>query len=155
MSKLQPADFVHLHNHTQYSLLDGLTKVPNLIEYVKMNGMEAVAITDHGTLSGAVEFYKAAKQDDINPVIGMETYVAARKHTSSGRSSNTDATQSNIPTPKVAPTNAPMPCMNPRTKLSHNIRLVDKKPDSYTNARLFAARSASMFRMLLFAGFGF
>ncbi len=72
---------MHLHNHTQYSLLDGLTKVPNLIEYVKMNGMKSVAITDHGTLSGAVEFYKAAKQDDIRPIIGMETYVAARKHT--------------------------------------------------------------------------
>ena len=78
---LQPSDFVHLHNHTQYSLLDGLTKVPQLIEYVKMNGMHSVAITDHGTLSGAVEFYKAAKSDDIRPVIGMETYVAPRKHT--------------------------------------------------------------------------
>ncbi len=78
---LGPADYVHLHNHTQYSLLDGLTKVPSLIEYVKMNGMKSVAITDHGTLSGVVEFYKAAKQDDIRPVIGMETYIAARKHT--------------------------------------------------------------------------
>lgn len=78
---LTPRDFVHLHNHTQYSLLDGLTKVPNLIEFIKMNGMESVAITDHGTLSGVVEFYKAAKNDDIRPVIGMETYVAARKHT--------------------------------------------------------------------------
>ncbi len=78
---LTPDQFVHLHNHTQYSLLDGLTKVPKLIEYVKMNGMKAVAMTDHGTLSGAVEFYKAAKQDDIKPVIGMETYVASRKHT--------------------------------------------------------------------------
>lgn len=80
-SSLQPSDFVHLHNHTQYSLLDGLTKVPQLIEYVKMNGMQSVAITDHGTLSGVVEFYKAAKSDDIRPVIGMETYVAARRHT--------------------------------------------------------------------------
>lgn len=80
-NSLQPSDFVHLHNHTQYSLLDGLTKVPQLIEYVKMNGMKSVAITDHGTLSGAVEFYKAAKSDDIRPIIGMETYVAARKHT--------------------------------------------------------------------------
>ena len=78
---LTPSDFVHLHNHTQYSLLDGLTKVPDLIEYVKMNGMQSVAITDHGTLSGVVEFYKAAKADDIRPVIGMETYVAARNHT--------------------------------------------------------------------------
>lgn len=77
---LKPSDFVHLHNHTQYSLLDGLTKVPALIDYVKECGMEAVAMTDHGTLSGAVEFYSAAKAGGINPVIGMEGYVASRTH---------------------------------------------------------------------------
>jgi DNA polymerase-3 subunit alpha len=54
--KLQASDYVHLHNHTQYSLLDGLTKVPELITHVKDNGMTAVAMTDHGTLSGAIEF---------------------------------------------------------------------------------------------------
>lgn len=74
-------DFVHLHNHTQYSLLDGLTKVPALIDMVKESGMEAVAMTDHGTLSGTVEFYMAATKKDIKPIIGIETYVAARKHT--------------------------------------------------------------------------
>jgi DNA polymerase-3 subunit alpha len=73
--------FVHLHNHTQYSLLDGLTKVGPLVETVKTMGMDAVAITDHGTLSGAIEFYKAAKEDDIKPIIGIETYVAPRGHT--------------------------------------------------------------------------
>lgn len=78
---LTPADYVHLHNHTQYSLLDGLTKIPELMEMVKNSGMPGVAITDHGTMSGVVEFYKAAKQADINPVIGMETYVSPRKHT--------------------------------------------------------------------------
>lgn len=80
-SKLQPKDFVHLHNHTQYSLLDGLTKVPALMEKVKATGMEAVAITDHGTLSGAIEFYKAAKDQDIRPVLGMEAYIASRSYT--------------------------------------------------------------------------
>jgi DNA polymerase-3 subunit alpha len=75
---LQPSDYVHLHNHTQYSLLDGLTKVPALIEYVKEDGMEAVAMTDHGTLSGAIEFYKEAKAAGIKPIIGMEAYMAAR-----------------------------------------------------------------------------
>jgi DNA polymerase-3 subunit alpha len=75
---LQPSDYVHLHNHTQYSLLDGLTKVPALINYVKEDGMEAVAMTDHGTLSGAIEFYKEAKAGGIKPIIGMEAYVAAR-----------------------------------------------------------------------------
>jgi DNA polymerase-3 subunit alpha len=80
-NKLQSSDFVHLHNHTHHSLLDGVTKIPALIERVKELGMEAVAITDHGTLSGAVEFYKAAKKEGIKPVIGIETYVAARDHT--------------------------------------------------------------------------
>lgn len=74
-------DFVHLHNHTQYSLLDGLTKVPQLIDYIKASGMKAVAMTDHGTLSGAIEFYTAATSAGINPIIGMEAYVAPRKHT--------------------------------------------------------------------------
>jgi len=72
------ADYVHLHNHTQYSLLDGLTKVPELVSYVKESGMVAVAQTDHGTLSGNIDFYKAAKAADVKPILGMETYVAAR-----------------------------------------------------------------------------
>jgi len=75
------SDFVHLHNHTQYSLLDGLTKVPELIGFVKESGMKAVAITDHGTMSGIIEFYKEAKANEINPILGIETYVAPRKHT--------------------------------------------------------------------------
>ena len=81
MSKLKPSDYVHLHNHTQFSLLDGLTRIPELVDYVKDSGMEAVAMTDHGTLSGAIEFYKEATAKGIKPIIGIETYVAARKHT--------------------------------------------------------------------------
>lgn len=81
MSELQPSDYVHLHNHTQFSLLDGLTRVPDLIDFVKETGMEAVAMTDHGTLSGAIEFYKEATAKGVKPIIGIETYVAARKHT--------------------------------------------------------------------------
>lgn len=77
-SPLQAADFVHLHNHTQYSLLDGLTKVPDLVDFVKKSGMEAVAMTDHGTLSGAIEFYKAATSEGIKPIIGIEAYIASR-----------------------------------------------------------------------------
>ena len=78
---LTPSDYVHLHNHTHYSLLDGLQKVEPMLDYAKEKGMEAIAMTDHGTLSGVVEFYKAAKARDIKPIIGMETYVAARKYT--------------------------------------------------------------------------
>jgi DNA polymerase-3 subunit alpha len=77
---LAAIDYVHLHNHTQYSLLDGLTKLPALIDYVKTSGMAAVAMTDHGTLSGTVEFYKEATANDVKPIIGMETYVATRTH---------------------------------------------------------------------------
>ncbi len=75
---LSAADYVHLHNHTQYSLLDGLTKVPALVDYVKETGMVAVAQTDHGTLSGAIDFYKEATGKGVKPIIGMETYVASR-----------------------------------------------------------------------------
>jgi len=71
-------DFVHLHNHTQYSLLDGLTKIPDLMAAVKEYGMSAIAITDHGTLSGLIEFYKEAKAREVKPIFGIETYIAAR-----------------------------------------------------------------------------
>jgi len=80
-AQLTSRDYVHLHTHTHYSLLDGLQKVPNLINRVQELGMDAVAITDHGTMSGAVEFYKAATENNIKPIIGIETYVANRKHT--------------------------------------------------------------------------
>ncbi len=79
--QLRGSDYVHLHNHTQYSLLDGLTRIGPLMDYVKEQGMKAVAMTDHGTLSGAIDFYKEAKARDIKPIIGIETYVATRKHT--------------------------------------------------------------------------
>lgn len=78
---LTASDYVHLHNHTQYSLLDGVTKIPKLIEFIKEDGMQAVAMTDHGTLSGVIEFYKTAEAAGIKPLIGIETYMAARKHT--------------------------------------------------------------------------
>ena len=76
--QLKPSDYVHLHNHTHHSLLDGLTKVDELVDRVESLGMEAVAITDHGTMSGAIEFYKAAKDKGVKPIIGVEAYVAAR-----------------------------------------------------------------------------
>lgn len=76
--QVKQSDYVHLHNHTHHSLLDGLTKVTELVERVKSLGMEAVAMTDHGTMSGTIEFYKAAKDGGIKPIIGMEAYVASR-----------------------------------------------------------------------------
>lgn len=77
-TQLKASDYVHLHNHTHHSLLDGLTKVGELVDRVKEMGMEAVAITDHGTMSGAVDFYKSANAAGVKPIIGMEAYVAAR-----------------------------------------------------------------------------
>ena len=70
--------FVHLHTHTHYSLLDGLSQIDPLIERAKKLGMDALAITDHGNLYGAIEFYKKAKAAGIKPIIGVETYVAKR-----------------------------------------------------------------------------
>ncbi|MBI4100872.1 DNA polymerase III subunit alpha [Candidatus Microgenomates bacterium] len=79
-TKISPKDFVHLHNHSHYSLLDGLQKVPEMLERIQSLGMEAVALTDHGTLSGLIEFYKEAKAAGIKPILGMEAYVAPRSH---------------------------------------------------------------------------
>lgn len=75
---LEPSDFVHLHNHTHYSLLDGLTKVDELLDFVKNDGMKAVAVTDHGTMSGLIDLYKTAHAKGIKPILGLEAYVAAR-----------------------------------------------------------------------------
>lgn len=71
-------DFVHLHVHTEYSLLDGANRIKDLVKKVKESGMKAVAITDHGVMYGAIEFYKECKKNDIKPIIGCEVYVAPR-----------------------------------------------------------------------------
>ncbi|RLD04207.1 MAG: DNA polymerase III subunit alpha, partial [Chloroflexi bacterium] len=70
--------FAHLHVHTEYSLLDGLSNISKLVATAKAMGMPAVAITDHGTMFGVKEFYDAAKKIDIKPIIGVEAYMAAR-----------------------------------------------------------------------------
>jgi DNA polymerase-3 subunit alpha len=72
-------NFVHLHVHTEYSLLDGAGRVEGLVARAKELGMESVAITDHGVMYGVVDFYKYAKKYDIKPLIGCEVYVAPRK----------------------------------------------------------------------------
>ncbi len=73
--------FAHLHVHTEYSLLDGLSNIEKLVATAKAMGMPAVAITDHGTMFGVKEFYDAAKKADIKPIIGVEAYMAARRMT--------------------------------------------------------------------------
>jgi DNA polymerase-3 subunit alpha len=73
--------FVHLHCHSHYSLLDGASKVPQLVQRAKALGMDALAITDHGNLYGAVEFLREAKAAGIQPIVGLEAYVAPGKRT--------------------------------------------------------------------------
>ncbi|HOA12258.1 MAG TPA: DNA polymerase III subunit alpha [Candidatus Woesebacteria bacterium] len=73
---LQNNDFVHLHTHTEYSILDGLSKIPELIDRAKKFGQEALAITDHGNMHGHIVFYNACKEAGIKPIIGAELYLA-------------------------------------------------------------------------------
>jgi DNA polymerase-3 subunit alpha len=82
--------FSHLHVHTQYSLLDGMGLIPQLVERAKEMGMESLAITDHGVMYGAIEFYLAAREEGIKPIIGCEVYLAPN-----GRSSRNAGDKSN------------------------------------------------------------
>ncbi|MEK6191900.1 MAG: DNA polymerase III subunit alpha [Chloroflexota bacterium] len=79
--KTAPEGFVHLHVHSEFSLLDGLSRLPELANRVAELGMPAVALTDHGALYGAIAFYEAATAAGIKPIIGVEAYVAPRRHT--------------------------------------------------------------------------
>src|SRR3972149_1786005 len=72
--------FVHLHVHTEYSLLDGLSKVSSLINHLKELDMDTVAATDHGVMYGIVEVYKKCKKEGIKPIIGMEGYTTNVNH---------------------------------------------------------------------------
>ena len=81
MTTLAPNDFSHLHVHSEFSLLDGLGRITELVDAAAHQGMDSLAITDHGALYGAVAFYQAAKSKGIKPIIGVETYVARRSMT--------------------------------------------------------------------------
>ena len=69
--------FTHLHVHTEYSLLDGSCKIKELVQRVKDLGMDSIAITDHGVMYGVIDFYRAAKEVGINPIIGCEVYITS------------------------------------------------------------------------------
>ena len=86
--------FAHLHVHTEYSLLDGFSNIKKLVKRVKEMNMEHVAITDHGTMFGVIDFYKAAKAEGIKPIIGLEAYMAAR--TMKDKDSKLDRTSSHL-----------------------------------------------------------
>ncbi|MCG3131636.1 MAG: DNA polymerase III subunit alpha [Phycisphaerae bacterium] len=91
MSTSDPA-FVHLHVHTHYSLLDGATRIDELIETAKKLNMPAVAITDHGNLFGAIEFYQAAKKAGVKPILGCELYLAKEHRRKKEPSESKEAT---------------------------------------------------------------
>src|SRR5438270_73073 len=81
-----PTTFVHLHNHTEYSLLDGASRIGAMVKRAAELEMPALALTDHGVMYGAVHFYKACKQAGIKPIVGCEVYVAPRsRHLKEGR----------------------------------------------------------------------
>lgn len=85
------SDFVHLHVHTEYSLLDGACRIPELMEQAKALEMPAIALTDHGNLYGGIEFYKEAKKAGIKPIIGCEVYMAPGSHLEKKASSAREA----------------------------------------------------------------
>src|SRR3990167_5059075 len=70
--------FVHLHTHSHYSLLDGLSKIDDMVKLAKKHGMPAIGLTDHGVMYGAIDFYTSCVKNDIKPIIGCEVYVANR-----------------------------------------------------------------------------
>lgn len=72
--------FTHLHVHTEYSLLDGASKIPQLVKYAKELGMDSVAITDHGAMYGVVDFYQECKKQGLKPIIGCEVYLTTGSH---------------------------------------------------------------------------
>ena len=78
---MNTSPFAHLHCHTHYSLLDGANRIPDLVQQVKNLGMNACAITDHGNLYGALEFYQTCRASGVNPIIGYEAYMAPGQRT--------------------------------------------------------------------------
>ncbi|MFZ0178584.1 MAG: PHP domain-containing protein, partial [Candidatus Dormiibacterota bacterium] len=85
-SEIDSGGFVHLHTHSEFSLLDGASRVRELVDSAKAMGQPAIAVTDHGVLYGAVDFYATARAAKINPVLGCEMYMAPRsRHDREGR----------------------------------------------------------------------
>src|SRR5438094_778742 len=110
MTAFPMSDFVHLHLHTLYSLLDGAIRLKDLIKTVKEKGMTSVAVTDHGNMFGAIDFYKKAQEAGIKPILGMEAYVAGPK----GREDRTE-------------------------KIANHLILVAKDQEGYANLRYLAS----------------
>ena len=104
------AEFTHLHLHTAYSLLDGAIRLGDLFPRVKEFGMDTVAVTDHGNMFGAVDFYKKAKEAGVKPILGIEAYVAGPK----GREDRSE-------------------------KVAHHLILLAKNEEGYSNLRYLSS----------------
>ena len=85
-------EFVHLHNHTEYSMLDGAARIEEMVAAAKADGQRAIAITDHGNLYGAIDFYTAAKKAEINPILGLEAYMVDDRYSRPARRGKVDDT---------------------------------------------------------------
>ena len=81
---LSPSDFVHLHVHSEYSLLDGANRIKPLIRHVKKLGQPAVALTDHGVMFGVHEFQEACVKEGVKPIVGCEVYITSTHRTKRG-----------------------------------------------------------------------
>src|SRR5579871_582683 len=84
--------FVHLHVHTEFSLLDGFSRIKKLTARAAELGMKSLAITDHGVMFGVIDFYRACKANGIKPILGMEGYITAPNRPMSGRDAKADRT---------------------------------------------------------------
>ncbi len=98
--------FTHLHVHTQYSLLDGAARLKDMFDACNEMGMTHIAMSDHGNLHGAYDFFHTAKKAGVTPIIGIEAYVAPSPGATSARSSGASRTRSatTCPVPVVTPT---------------------------------------------------
>src|SRR5678815_2104952 len=88
--------FVHLHTHSEYSLLDGASRIPELVKHVKKLGQNSLAITDHGNMHGAWSFYDCAKKEGIRPILGFEAYLAYGPRTAREKPANAPGIYSHL-----------------------------------------------------------
>ena len=87
---MKKAEFIHLHNHSHYSVLDGACTVEQMLDKAKACKMDALAITDHGNMFGAIDFYRKAMKAGIKPIIGCEAYIAAGDRREKGPATDND-----------------------------------------------------------------
>ena len=105
-------EYVHLHNHTEYSMLDGAARIEEMIAAAKADGQRAIAITDHGNLYGAIDFYTAAKKAGINPILGFEAYMVDDRFSRPARRGKLDDTGGDVEGGKKAYNHLTLLCEN-------------------------------------------